>query len=178
MPSHEDVTDKIPYLEALTMAPWSYQEILSIPCFQRTVILKSFLTTLLSRVRNSSQETLANVRAVETSLLSSALLRNTTKNIQTTNDQKINEIKNITAFVNSRFGNLQSSGEQSLAVINNTINQINDSLMCFAAAKNVVDNATQTVQSAQRLSTDALLVYISVCLLTNLFYPGFPVLLN
>lgn len=111
-----------------------------------------------SRLRNSSQETLSNVRAVEASLLRSEALRNTTKATQTSNDQKITEIKNITTLIGSQFGNLQSSGEQSLALINNTISQVNDSLVCFAEAKKTVDNATQTVQSAQSLSTSALLV--------------------
>ena len=111
-----------------------------------------------SRLRNSSQQTLSDVRAVEASLLRSEALRNTTKASQTNNDQKIREIKNITTYVERQFGNLQSSGEQSLVLVNNTINQVNDSLMCFAEAKKTVDNATQTVQSAQSLSTSALLV--------------------
>lgn len=108
---------------------------------------------------NSSQETLANVRTVEASLRQSETLRNTTRSIQTANDQKIGEIQNITAFVGSRFRNLQPSGEQSRILINNTIRQVNDSLMCFADAKRIVDNATQTLQSAQSLATSAFLVH-------------------
>ena len=95
---------------------------------------------------------------MEASLLQSETLRNTTKNIQTANEQKTGEIKNVTAYVSGQFGNLQPSGEQSLVLVNNTITQVNDSLMCFAEAKRIVDNATQTVLSAQSLATSALQV--------------------
>lgn len=108
--------------------------------------------------RNSSQETLTSIQSVERSLLSSESLRNSTTSTITANDQKIGEVKNITAFVNGQFRGLQATGEQSLVLINNTISQVNSSLMCFAEAKAIVDNATKVVQSAQRLSTDALLV--------------------
>ncbi|XP_065068970.1 laminin subunit gamma-1-like [Rhopilema esculentum] len=116
---------------------------------------------LSQQAQNSSQSTLANIQSVEASLLSAETLQNSTRQMHLDNDKKVTEIKNISRTVESQFRGLQGTGQQVLALVNSTITQVNDSLMCFANAKSTVDNATSIAQSAQSLSTSALLIHQS-----------------
>ena len=100
---------------------------------------------------------------MESSLLQAETLRNSTRQVHITNDQKVTEIRNISATVESQFKNLQTTGIQTLALVNTTISQVNDSLMCFADTNRIVANATLIARSAQNLSTNA--IKVSFCFL-------------
>lgn len=91
-------------------------------------------------------------------MLQAEALRNSTRQIHATNDQKVKEVRNISATVENQFKNLQTTGIQTLVLVNTTINQINDSQMCFADTKRIVENASSIAQSAQNLSTNAIKV--------------------
>ena len=71
---------------------------------------------------------------MESSLLQAETLRNSTRQLHSTNDEKMKEIRNISATVESQFKNLQTTGTQTLALVNTTISQVNNSQMCFADA--------------------------------------------
>lgn len=57
--------------------------------------------------------------------------------------------------VRSQFSSARKVGEETIQLINNTIESVDEGLTCFSAAKRVAQNASDTARMAHNVSREA-----------------------
>lgn len=114
---------------------------------------------LSKKAINVSQSTLNTVKGIESSLKESKSHVEEARSLQGDTDRMAREIHNITKTVQSQFSAATSVGEQTLRLINSTIESVDEGLTCFSRAKEVAQNASDTASKAHNVSQEAKKTY-------------------
>ena len=105
---------------------------------------------LAERAKNVSETTLKQVNEIETKITEARERREEARRLQNATDQMVSEIMQITDVVENEYSEAQKVGNDTLVLLNRTINDIDNSLKCFNDSKELAMEANRVAKLAYK----------------------------